>query len=96
VTVIDAVFQRGYALTPEGIYFFSEEKAGTLSEHARTAAQAGAAMLFYLDLRTGTRTPIAPIGKVDFGMALSPDGREVVFSRILQEGSDLMLVENFR
>jgi eukaryotic-like serine/threonine-protein kinase len=96
VTVIDAVFQRGYALTPEGIYFFSEEKAGTLSEHARTAAQTGAAMLFHLDLRTGTRTPIAPVGKVDFGMALRPDGREVVFSRILQEGSDLMLVENFR
>jgi hypothetical protein len=40
--------------------------------------------------------PIAPVGKPDFGLTLTPNGREVLFSRFLQEGSDLMLVENFR
>jgi eukaryotic-like serine/threonine-protein kinase len=96
VTVIDAVFQRGYALATDGIYFFGEEKAGRLSETEPTDTQTGTAMLSYLDLRTGTVKAITPVGKVDFGLALTPDGREVLFSRIVQEGSDLMLVENFR
>jgi Tol biopolymer transport system component len=96
VTVIDAVFQRGYALTPEGVYFFSEEKASTLSETAHAATQTGTAILSYLDLSTGTVKTIAPVGKVKFGLSLTPDGQGVLFSRILQEGSDLMLVENFR
>jgi len=31
-----------------------------------------------------------------FGMAVSPDGRDIVYDRLLREGHDLMLIENFR
>jgi eukaryotic-like serine/threonine-protein kinase len=96
VTVVGAVFQRGYAITSQGIYFFSEAKAGPSRGNVQTGPQAGTAMLSYLDLRTGDVKSLAPVGKADFGLTVTPDGREVLFSRILQEGSDLMLVENFR
>jgi eukaryotic-like serine/threonine-protein kinase len=95
-TVIDAVFQRAYAVTPGGIYFLSEANTGQPGQRTGTDTQARGALLYYLDLRTGAVRPIAAVGKVAFGLAVTPDGREVLFSRILQEGSDLMLVENFR
>jgi hypothetical protein len=31
-----------------------------------------------------------------FGLAVSPDGRVIVYDRLLREGHDLMLIENFR
>jgi eukaryotic-like serine/threonine-protein kinase len=95
-TLIAAVLQRAYAPTADGIYFFGEEKAGRLSANVPTDTQAGTAVLSYFDLHTRAVKPVTPVGKVAFGLALTPDGREVLFSRVLQDGSDLMLVENFR
>ncbi len=31
-----------------------------------------------------------------FGLAVSPDGNVIVYERVLREGHDLMLIENFR
>jgi eukaryotic-like serine/threonine-protein kinase len=95
-TLIDAVFQRGFKVTSGGIYFFSEANALRPGEPARTGTRAGTTLVSYLDLRTGAVRPIAELGKADFGLTVSPDGHELLFSRILQKGSDLMLVDNFR
>jgi hypothetical protein len=31
-----------------------------------------------------------------FGLAVSPNGKVIVYDRLLREGHDLMLIENFR
>jgi eukaryotic-like serine/threonine-protein kinase len=96
VTVIEAVLRRAFALAPEGVYFFAEAGPGRSRLEMDTDTQSSAALLCYLDFGTGTVTPIQPVGKATFGLTRSPDGREIIFSSILQEGSDLVLVENFR
>jgi len=30
------------------------------------------------------------------GLAISPDGRSILYTRVQGEGSDLVLIENFR
>jgi hypothetical protein len=51
----------------------------------------------FLDARTGATTEILKVAKpVDLGLALSPDGRRLLFTQVDYSGQDLMLVENFR
>ena len=48
-------------------------------------------------LATGEDTRIAGLAKTAYlGLALSPDGRYLLYSQIDQQGSDLMLVDQFR
>ncbi|AMY07634.1 hypothetical protein LuPra_00808 [Luteitalea pratensis] len=58
------------------------------------AAGAGFGTIDAVDLRTGTQTTIARLGKpVGGGLALSPDERTLLVPLVNAEGSDLMLVE---
>ena len=51
----------------------------------------------FLEFATGTRTRIVDLRKPFwFGMALSPDGKSLLFSLVNGAGSNLMIVENFR
>jgi len=51
----------------------------------------------FRDAQTGQTTDILKISKpVDLGLALSPDGRTLLFTQVDYSGQDLMLVENFR
>ena len=51
----------------------------------------------FFEFATGTRTRIVDLGKPFwYGMALSPDGKSMLFSLVNSAGSNLMLVENFR
>jgi hypothetical protein len=36
------------------------------------------------------------VAGVDWGPAVSPDGTMVIYAKVTREGSDLMLIENFR
>jgi Tol biopolymer transport system component len=76
-----------WAVVDEGIYFLNAE------------AESRPAIEFY---RFATRrvTPIAALEKEpvlgDPGLAVSPDGRWLLYAQRDQEASDIMLVENFR
>ena len=45
---------------------------------------------------TGKTSKILTIERPGGGVAVSPDGRTLLYSQVDETGSDLMLVENFR
>jgi Tol biopolymer transport system component len=80
--LIDHIFRYNYQLTGSGIYYVVP------------APDAG---LYYRDLASGTTTKLVAIDKpVDLGLAVSPDGRYVLFTQVDYSGQDLMLAENVR
>lgn len=52
--------------------------------------------IHFLDFATGEIRPILQTPQPDTGLAISPDRRYLLFSKRDSQGSDLMLVENFR
>ena len=83
--ILEAVATQSYsyAVTDVGVYFMKPSGAGTV--------------LQFLDLATRRVTSIATTQKRSAsGFTVSPDRRWALFSQMDQQGSDLMLVENFR
>ncbi len=84
--VVDCVLSRSLADGPDGMYYLG------CSPELREAP------LYRLDPATG-RSRL--LGKVETGrglrhLAVSPDGKTILFTRMVAEGADLMLIENFR
>lgn len=80
--LVKEVFRFNYAVTRDGIYY-----------GVRDADPA----VYYLDLATRTTTRIVPVEKqMDIGLAVSPDGKYLLFTQLDEVRQDLMLVENFR
>ena len=85
--VIESVCWRGFVVTDRGIYHLSG------NPNAREYA------VQLLDPATGRSTLVGRIeGRLylNLGLAVSPDGKTILFSASTQAGADLMLVENFR
>jgi Tol biopolymer transport system component len=83
--VLPSVVSRAFSLVKEGIYFISEPGADRKSS------------IQFLSFATAKVKTVAPIsGFPEEGLSVSPDGRSLLFSRLDEAGSDLMLVENFR
>ena len=87
-SVIERGTQGGWAITPEGIGFFSFPDSGPVIEFYRfstgATAQVGA-------LPKGTRLQTGSTY-----LAISRDLRWMLYSQIDRVESDIMLVENFR
>jgi len=83
--VLPSVYAQNFAVVASGIYFIpSPDAAGRFTIH-------------YMNFATGKISPIAQIQKdVMYGFSVSPDERTILYTQVDQEGSDLMLVENFR
>ena len=80
--VVPELFRYNYALTADGVYY------STVSTPAA---------IEFLDFASGKKTTIHTLAKpVDLGLAVSPDGRYLLFAQNDLSGSDLVLVENFR
>ena len=74
--------QAGWVPDQHGIYFI---------EPARRSRITG------LPLATSRRLPLAKEpGVLNAGLALSPDGRWLLYAQLDRSGADIMLVENFR
>lgn len=83
--VLNSLYRYNFTLTPAAIYFTTPSNPDSPSELKR------------LDLSTGKVGSLYTLGKrVDLGLALSPDGRHLLFAQLDYVGSDLMTVENFR
>ncbi len=77
------IYERGWALTNQGIYFASSET-----------------VIEFFNPATGKATPVATtekrLARVVPSLAVSPDGKYLLYTQIDQQGGDLMLIENFR
>jgi Tol biopolymer transport system component len=94
VQVLDVPEPRRWgaiAYTGSGVYYVAREAA---------ARRAFAWTIFFYEFASKKVTRIAPIdkplGHFARSIALSPDGRWLLFSQVDTSGSDLMLLENFR
>jgi eukaryotic-like serine/threonine-protein kinase len=85
--VVGCVITRSLAAGPDGVYYMA------------CPAQAPTSKLYRLDLETGTELLLGTAtigGGFVPGMSVSPDGRRILFTKHIAEGSDLMLIEHFR
>jgi serine/threonine protein kinase len=83
--VLASLHRYNFTVTPAAIYFTTPSAPDSPAE------------LKKLDLATGKVTSFYTLNKrVDLGLALSPDGRYLLFAQLDYVGSDLMAVENFR
>ena len=84
--VLDSVHCAGHwAFWKEGIYFF------------RPADAKGHSDLCMYEFATGKTSKVLTIEKsISYYIEASPDGRSILYTQNDQDGSDLMLVENFR
>jgi Tol biopolymer transport system component len=83
----DCVLSRSLTTGPDGIYY-----VGCPPESVELP-------LYRLDVRTGAAQVVGMLrtgGGFVPGMAVSPDGRRVLFTALVADGSDLMLMEGFR
>jgi Tol biopolymer transport system component len=86
-TVIDCVQWRGLTVGPAGIYHLG-----------CTPNPRGAAVpLYLLDPASGRDRLLGTVEAAGGTIAVSPDGKTILYSRVMaNEGSDLMMIENFR
>jgi Tol biopolymer transport system component len=87
-SVLDCVPSRGFVPAGEGLYHVG--CGGPLAMRAR------ALPLYLLDLATGRDRLLGNLEDYDLGLAVAPDGRSILYTRVEGEGSDLMLIDNFR
>ena len=79
------IHRYNFAVTEKGLYYDTSDLRG------------GASAIEFLDFGTGKVSTLYTLTKpVDLGMAVSPDGRYVLFAERDLDGSDLMLVEDFQ
>jgi len=79
---------RHWAVTPTGIYFATAEQ---MNDHP---------VIEFFNFATKQIKTVLMLEKPIFptppGLAVSPDGRHLIWSQLDQVGSDIMLMENFR
>ena len=88
-TVIDCVPRFGYALGRAGIY------------HEGCGGDPRAVPLLLRDTATGRDRLLGTLerawaGELGRGLTVSADGSVILYSKVIGEGSDLVLIENFR
>jgi hypothetical protein len=85
--VLPSVSLGAFSVVNEGIYFYS---GGGIYGLGNFSIQ-------FLSFATGKAKTVAQMTAHEFdGLSVSPDGKFLLFSRIDEWGSDLMMVENFR
>jgi len=101
--VLDGVVSRAFQVLDDGIYYV--DRSNDTSPIAGMGPLAGVgllrsneqARLHFFDFATATSKIVAHLeGPVALGLAASPNGRTVLFTRVDSVSSDLMMVENFR
>jgi hypothetical protein len=81
--VLDSILGLNFVVASDGVFF--------VPGHANDIWT-----IRFLNFRTGAVTIVARFEKFpQLGLSLSPDGRQILYSQVDEDNSDLMLVENF-
>jgi len=81
--IAEDVLLRGYAVTPDRIYYFRRDAHGHATLRSLTPA-------------TGENVPVATITKtLHLGLTVSPNRKDTLYTQIDREGSNLMLLDDF-
>jgi len=82
--VLECVSSRGFAVGPGGIY------------HLGCTADLRAVPLYLLDTATGRDRLLGTLENAVFGLTVSTDGKTILYTKWENQGSELMMIENFR
>jgi serine/threonine protein kinase/WD40 repeat protein len=100
--VLDGVSDRAFELLQGGIYYIERlgggaQDWGYFRRGNDPPGTDDRAQLRFFDFASSKSSVLAELGQhVRIGLAASPDGRTIIFSRLDNPTSDLMMVENFR
>jgi Tol biopolymer transport system component len=75
----------GFAVGPGGVYYVECSSLGKPEPS-----------LVLWNPATGRGRPLGKVGGASGGLAISPDGRTILYTKEVGSGSDLMMIENFR
>jgi Tol biopolymer transport system component len=91
----EGLYRYNYAVTNNGVYYVARPPQQSQGV-AESLVPAGS-QIRYLDFATKRVTDLLRMdASADLGLAVSPDGKYLLFTKIDYMGADLMLVENFR
>jgi len=82
--VLECVPTVAFAVGPGGIYHFG------------CTADLHAVPLYLLDPATGQDRLLGKLEQAILGLTVSPDGKTILYTKLENQGSDLMMIENFR
>lgn len=98
--ISDGIGRRGFAVFADGIYDLHSPAASDVPEDSFVAPFQSLRKpyeLRYYDFATRRTQAVAPIdGPLHLGLAVSPDRRTYLFTKVIDSGSDLMLINHFR
>jgi Tol biopolymer transport system component len=98
--IVHCVHTWGFAVTAVGIFYADcpSGQGGEPSLHSLELATGRDHVLGTLELATGRGHVLGTLEGYSYltGLAVSPDGRTILFSKWVSRGADLMMIENFR
>ncbi len=100
--VLEGVSERAFEVLEKGIYYVERLGAGAKMDWGFLVGndplgRDDQARLRFFEFASGRDTVLTELGeRVRYGLAVSPNARTAVFSRLDNPTSDLMMVENFR
>jgi Tol biopolymer transport system component/DNA-binding winged helix-turn-helix (wHTH) protein len=80
----DSLYRTNYAVARRGIYYMTH------------ADESGNCILKFYDFATGNTSTVLHMGRPEYGLDVSPDGRYLAYAQFDDPASELMLIENFR